>query len=184
MTEPVLKMVVEGPSDAGLIRAILGRELAEQVRFFIAQGRISTTSLGRNILVHEGGPLLVVQDADTTNPQLVDEQRGFVRLALSRFGADGSFDAFFFVPEIEVVFFEAPLALRDCLHRDVSPDILHEGLARPKATLNALRNGKGTKTNDAFTPPDSHVGELLGAGKQASAFKETVQHLLIQHASA
>ncbi len=66
-TQPTLTLVVEGPSDAEFVRAVLGKELTKQTRFFIGRGKMSLASLGRNILVDQGGPVLVVMDADTTN---------------------------------------------------------------------------------------------------------------------
>ena len=183
MTGTSLTIVVEGQSDVDLIRTILGKELSSQVRFFAGQGKMSLASLGRNILVHEGGPILVVKDADTTNQQLIDEQRGFTRLALSRVATPGDFDVFLFVPTIEIVYFEAPAALRHLLGRDIPPETLREGAVLPKATLAALPRGKAAGPLNG-KHIDSDLGELLATGKQATAFKEAVQRLLVQHAEA
>jgi hypothetical protein len=180
MNEPALTIVVEGSSDVELARAILGPELAKQVRFFTGRGKISLASLGRNILVHEGGPILVVMDADTTNQQMADEQKGMVRLALSRFAADGDYDVFQFVPTIEVVFFEAPEALR-LLNRAVPDSTLRQGLLIPKVTLTAIQ---GEDQSITAGPIGARAGEALAAGKQASSFRKAVQRLLTQHAEA
>jgi hypothetical protein len=180
MTESTLTIVVEGESDADYLRAILGKDLAKHVRFFVGRGKISLASLGRNILVHEGGPLLVVMDADTTNQRMADEQKGMARLALSRFASAEDFDVFQFVPTIEVIFFEAPEALNRFLKREVPDSTLRQGLLVPKVTLAALRDTEATDNGRI----DAHVGELLATGKQALAFREIVQRLLAQHASA
>jgi hypothetical protein len=180
MNEPVLTIVVEGHSDVELVRALLGEELATRVRFFVGQGKLSLASLARNILVDDGGPVLVVMDADTTNQQKADEEKGMVRLALSRVASPSDYGVFLFTPAIEVVLFEAPEALRELLHRDTTAATLRDGLLIPKATLKTLR-GDATAMNGRISP---HVGELLAASKQAGAFREAVQRLMEQHAAA
>jgi hypothetical protein len=180
MSTRMLAIVVEGRSDAEIIRAILGKEVAKHVRFFTGQGKTSLASVGRNILVDEGGPILVVMDSDTTNQRMADENKGMMRLALSRFAAPEDYDAFQFVPCIEVVFFEAPEALRIFLKRDIPKETLRDGLLIPKVKLAALQGDENATITKGQI--DANVGELLATGKQATAFRETVQRLLTQHA--
>ena len=85
-----LIIVAEGIEDVHLIRTILANELTADMRFFAGQGRMSLTSLARNLLVHEGGPVLVVMDADTLNPRLRQEQQSLVMVAMSSFVKPGS----------------------------------------------------------------------------------------------
>jgi hypothetical protein len=180
MSEPELTIVVEAKSDADLLRLLLGKELASRTRFFAGQGKISLASLARNIFVHEGGPVLVVRDADTTNPQLVEEQKGFTRLALARVASPEDYDVFYFVPEIEVVFFESHAALHKLIGHDASAETLREGVLLPKPTLTTLLGG----TPPPYAKFEPTLGELLAAGKQASAFKASVLRFLTQHAEA
>ena len=79
-----LYIVVEEPADAHIIRGILGKELAGKLRFFAASGRLSLATVGRNILVHEGGPVLLVMDADTRNQQLVERLYASPRTTVER----------------------------------------------------------------------------------------------------
>ena len=58
---------------------------------------------------------LVVMNGETLTPQLKDERQSLAMFALSRAAAPGQFDVFSFVPESEVVFFEAPAALERVL---------------------------------------------------------------------
>lgn len=180
MNEPALTIVVEGHSDVELVRALLGKELADSVRFFVGQGKLSLTSLARNILVDDGGPVFVVMDADTTNQQKADEQKGMVRLALSQVATPSDYSVFLFTPAIEAVFFEAPEALRGLLNRDVPSTTLRDGLLIPKATLTTLL-GENAAMNGHINP---HISELLAISKQASAFREAVLRLMKQHAAA
>src|SRR5437762_12025506 len=78
-----LSVVVEGPNDAHIIRAVLEKDLAGKLRFFAAGGRVSLATVGRNILVHEGGQVLLVMDSDTRNQRLVDELQSMAFTATS-----------------------------------------------------------------------------------------------------
>jgi hypothetical protein len=183
MTPDPLKIVVEGPTDAALLRGILGKRLATRPLFYSAERKISLASIGRNLLVHEGGPVLIVMDADTTNSQQAEEQRALVRLALERVAPGGEFDVFAFAPTLEIVFFEAPDALRYLLGRDIPSETLREGKLIPKPTLAALLGGYA-EVRDRLLRADSdpELSELLASGQQAKAFNEAAERLLAQHA--
>jgi hypothetical protein len=127
MADSKLLVVVEGKTDATAIRAILGADLARRARVFAAQGRTSLVNVARNLFFHEGGPVLIVMDADTTTSHLVEEQKALTRAAVeslipsSMNGVDRGVEVFAVVPEIEVIFFEAPLALERLLGEPVPP---------------------------------------------------------------
>src|SRR4051794_13028787 len=118
-----VKIIVEGVTDAQIIRAILGEALSKKVRIFAGQGRASLATVGRNVLFHEGGPVLLVMDSDTLDPQLTAELQSMTGVAMSGAITSGvrppvppsadppPFRVFTFVPEIEVVLFEAPEVL-------------------------------------------------------------------------
>jgi hypothetical protein len=193
MTTPDgLKIVVEGPTDVQIVRAILGEELAKKARFFAAQGRISLATIGRNILFHEGGPVLLVMDSDTLDPQLIAEREAMSKLAMSSAMTSGvqmphvaealasQFKVFTFVPEIEVVFFEAPQALRRLLGQAPSQEKVKEGRLIPKETLSdLLANGKTHRDYQSFvTAMDAETKQALASGSQAKALKEAVESLL------
>ena len=139
-----LLIVVEGKTDAMAIRAILGADLARRARVFAAQGRTSLVTVARNLFFHEGGPVLIVMDSDTTTAHMVEEQKALTRAAVeslipgSMTGVDRGVVVFAFVPEIEVIFFEAPPALERLLGEPVLPAAVDEGLLIPHKTLAAL----------------------------------------------
>jgi hypothetical protein len=102
-----LKIVAERPDDTQLIRTMLHKALPASTRFFATRRQVSLVTIGRNLLVDEGGPVLLVMDADTLSPQLRDERQSLAMFAMSRVATPDQFQVFSFVPEIEVVFFEA-----------------------------------------------------------------------------
>jgi hypothetical protein len=187
MSDSKLLIVVEGQTDAKAIRAVLGEELSKRTRIFAARGRISLVTVARNLLFHEGGPVLVVMDADTTNPHLVEEQKAMARVALESLlpGAigerDGLVRVFAFVPEIEVLFFEAPKALERLIGDPVPEESIQEGLLIPKKTLARLfQENVSMPTMDALYAnlADAEIAKLISQGEQASALKETVRSMV------
>lgn len=177
-----LHIVVEGPTDAQLIRAIVGKDLAGALRFFAAGGRASLATIGRNILVHEGGPVLLVMDADTTNQQLVDELKSLAYLATSGVvpaGFSGLSDwvkVFAFVPEIEAIFFEAPQALDLILGKPIPEEKVQVGLLAPKTSFAKLLDHGTIETLAANLTPQA--ASILASGKQAQALKATIEAMM------
>jgi len=194
--ESRLKVVVEGPTDAEIIRAILGKELARKLRFFASQGRASLATVGRNILVHEGGPILLVMDSDTLNPQHTAELQSMIMVAMSGAITSGvqlpafptsspaEFMVFTFVPEIEAVFFEAPEAVERAVGKNVPKDKVKEGRLMPKRTLVELLNeAKPPRSYQTIIAAmDAEIGQAIASGKQAKALRAMVESMLVSSA--
>jgi hypothetical protein len=186
MTTPTsLRVVVEGQADAVILRAILGDDLKARIRFYAAQAGGSLITVGRNLLVHEGGPVLVVMDSGALDPQQ-SSSRALAAYALSSVAPGERCDVFVFDPEIEVVFFEAPRVLDRLLGRQVPPEVIREGSLIPRQTLDKLL-GEGTPARDrqsfiAGLDPQAATG--LRAGKQAAASHDAVLTLLTPAAKA
>jgi hypothetical protein len=182
-----LLIVVEGKTDAMAIRAILGADLARRARVFAAQGRTSLVTVARNLFFHEGGPVLIVMDADTTTAPMVEEQKALTRAAVESLipgimnCGDRGVEVFAFVPEIEVIFFEAPPALELLLGEPVPPAAVEEGLLIPHKTLAALlaRKGPLDKVTMLYTQlADPEMAHLIAQGTQATALRDTVTSIL------
>ena len=164
-----LSVVVEGRRDAELLRSLLSKDDLDGLRFFAAQGRISLSSVARNILIHEGCPVLVIMDADTLNAEVAEENRRLVKAVISHISAEVPIDVFSFVPEIEVVFFEAPAFLARKLGRELEPEERLQGLAAPKTTFSALLDQAGLSSASLQGHIDENEALELRRGVQLSA---------------
>lgn len=180
MPGPDLTIVVEGPSDAEAIRALLGHEKAARTRFFAGRGKMSLASLARNIVVHEGGPVLTVIDADTTSERLIGEQvadlRAAIASAISYEDASRFVGVFAFVPELEVIFFEAPAALEKLLGAAAPPTLVRDGLLAPKRTL-WERIGETVPRDFVACMKEPGIAEAIAQGKQAAALLDLAQSM-------
>jgi hypothetical protein len=171
-----LIVVAEGKTDVLLIRVLLSSENRERMRFFAGQGRESLVTLARNLLVHEGGLVLLVMDIATAERQIQDQLLAQAMRALSSVGAPGTFQVFPFIPEIEIVFFEAPDTLERVLGTSLPAKTLEEGRTKPKATLTRLlAEAKISDVDSLIRKLDQEAIESLTRGKQALALREKVR---------
>jgi len=191
-TQPSLKIVVEGVTDAQIVRAILGDAVAKKARLFAAKGLAALETIGRNILFHEGGPVLLVMNSETLNPQLTAELESLSLAAMSGPVTSGiqspvmmesgtpQFKVFAFVPEIEAVFFESPEVLDRLLGKKPSQEKIKEGHFVPKHVLTELlANGKAQRDYQAILSHlDPKARHALAAGAQAGRLKAMVESLL------
>jgi hypothetical protein len=194
-----LSMVVESRMHAILLRDVLnsGRGPLTQIRYYATAGRVSLATVGRNILVDDGGPVLVVMDSDTH-----DRHQSQERLAMARYvmgavnttvsgyitpsgplgsisvGSLGRFQVFAFVPQIEIVFFEAPPALERILKVRLPQETVEEGLLSPKQTLKKLLKESGSDYQAMVSALDPPAAQEIAAGKQATALRKSIDALL------
>jgi hypothetical protein len=175
-----LSIVVRARSDAILLRRLLSKRESIPLQFYAAEGVISLATVGRNILVHEGAPVLVVMDAETYNPRKAKEECGLVEMLLRRFSAEEDSAAFAFVPELEIVFFEAPSVLvRSFGPEIVSPSTLERGQYQPKTTLRGILQGAGISRESYFKQLGVEDIDELRRGNQLSRLIEVVEGLTV-----
>lgn len=171
-----LIIVVEGKTDVLILRVLLHNELTNGMRFFAGQGRESLVTLARNLLVHEGEPVLLVMDIATAEVQSRDEMVAETLRALSTVGAPSMFQVFTFVPEIEIVFFEAPDVLQRVLGTTLPQPALEEARLKPKSVLHGLLDEAKIPNLEALLRKlDEEAIEALSRGEQAVALKEAVR---------
>jgi hypothetical protein len=175
-----LNVVVEGITDAAILRAILRRDLLAAMSFYSAQGLTSVITVGRNLLVHEREPVLVIMDSDTLDVHQAEERKATARFALGHVAPGALFEVFVFVPEIEVIFFEAPEALGRALTRPIPKETAHEGLLAPKSTLNKLlsNTNSGATINSLLSAIDPALAKSFCAAGQARELTAAIEQML------
>lgn len=99
-------IVVEGPSDAAILKSVLPPESLQQVKFINGEGKHSAVSMARKLLMTEHIPTALIVDADTDHESMIREQQQDLDYLL-RQAADGtSFQILFAVPDITNLFFQ------------------------------------------------------------------------------
>jgi hypothetical protein len=174
-----LTIVVEGKTDIAILRRLLVRREDFSLGFYSGDGRMSQTSLGRNILFHEGGPLLIVIDADTLTPKTAAETCDSIRSALRSVSADDRFDVFAIIPELEVLFFEASnILVRRFGEEKVNELVIERGHYRPKAVLEDILRSVGLSRENFYKTLSDKDVEELRCGNQARRLIEAVDLLV------
>jgi hypothetical protein len=181
MSDFKLRIIAESLSDIHFIRKLLYREPVREMKFYASQGKVSAVTVARNILVHEGGPVLLAVDSDTLD---IERQREYEATALAAVEVAYARDfvtmqplcgVFTFRPSLEVVFFEAPKALELLLGKEVDERTIEEGKARPKQLLQKLYGIKDSSwLETVIRKIDEPMQDLLRAGEQATRLREIV----------
>jgi hypothetical protein len=173
-----LSIVVRGRSGELLLKRLLIQPADCAFRFYASGGGVALETIGRNILVYRGAPVLVVTDAETLNPSKAEEERGLARFLLQRFAAPEDCDAFAFVPALEVIFFETPAVLIGRFGADaVTETVIERGHYLPDDTLAKVLTPAGLAKKDFFKSLTTEELEELRRGPQASKLIAAVEKL-------
>lgn len=173
-----LSVVVEGRSDAVLLARLLSRALSLQPRFYAGGGQLSLATLARNILVHEGGSLLLVMDVDTTEAEGAAEACAMTRAALRQVAVDETFTVFAFVPQLDVAFFEAHAVLQRHFGEDLGGASVEIGRLVPRRTLQTILSRHGTSREEFYRSLDERALDLLLKGPQVGELVAAVGSLI------
>ncbi|MEE7455892.1 hypothetical protein MPAR168_24050 [Methylorubrum populi] len=68
-------LVVEGPSDAAVMRTLITAAEIDDIAVISGQGKSSAMSLAKSLAVSRAARVAVLVDADTRDPRQIDEQR-------------------------------------------------------------------------------------------------------------
>lgn len=176
-------LVVESLLHGFLLRRLMTRTLSVDPRFYSGDGRRALGTMGRSILVHEGGPVFVVKDARTVDVESAEEIRGMARMVLGYIAHEDDYDVFAFMPQLEVVFFEAPSVLRRYV-----PEIhdleLELGQFNSAAMLERLLARAGHTVESFYRQLDDCDLDALLAGPQLSACMAAADALFTRSALA
>lgn len=94
-------LVVEGRTDAEILRRFLPRSLQQHYKLVIGDGKSSAISDARTLLTLSREPVALVVDADTTDPDQVREEESTTRQLLQSASAGINCEVFLAVPNLE-----------------------------------------------------------------------------------
>jgi hypothetical protein len=134
--------VVEHYAEAVLMACLLDATRGIAPRFFVSEEQTGLATLARNILVHEGGPVLVVMNSQTSDEKEAAEKKGFVDAAIRYVANDDAFGVVAFTPSIEIIAFEKPSVLmRYVGGTGAAESLLALGALDPSGTLHRVQGG-------------------------------------------
>jgi hypothetical protein len=174
-----IAVVVEKRWAALLLRRMFRGKLDVAFQFFATGEETSLATVGRNILVHDGGPLLIVKDAETTDRRQAEVDTRYWKQVFKRFSHEDQFRVFSFVPELAVAFFEASTVLTRRFSDLVTGPMIEDGLLDPGATLESILSTVGLTEEGFVKELSAEDLEELRRGEQANHLLAAVEELAV-----
>ena len=100
-------LIAESNNDISILRKLIPSQYSNNVKFVAGKGYSAATSLASSLLYDRPDSyVILVLDADTTDPSVIQERYNFLDWQLSRMSVDRSYAIFLFVPTIEALFID------------------------------------------------------------------------------
>lgn len=131
-------IICEGSFDAQLLKTVLPANLLTDVGV-VAAGRVSgVESLARSLVVRRRVPVVIVVDADSVVPELVELRRKDIQEIVEIVSINTPVKVVPAVPEIEIIFFQDVTVLSRLLGYILPKDILDMAIYQPRKALEQL----------------------------------------------
>lgn len=144
-------IIMEGQTDAAILRALLSPELLKACHLMPIAPRSTMVSVARTYLIKHHAPTAVLLDTDTLDPTIISERIQTTRYLMAAAAGDTPFDIIYCVPHIEAIFFEDTSALQRTFPQFGNAFILQFARTQPKDQLEVLfQKGGGPSTLNAF----------------------------------
>jgi hypothetical protein len=144
-------IIMEGQTDAAILRALLPSQLLKACDLMPTTGRSTLVSIARTHLIKNHAPTAVLLDTDTLDPTIIAERIQTTRYLMAAVAGDTPFDIIYCIPHLEAIFFERTTALERIFPHFDKVFILQFAKTQPKDQLELLfQRGGGPKTLNAF----------------------------------
>jgi len=146
-----IHILVEGESDRQIIEQMLA-DLRQTHSFKVTKcgGRDAARPIARKILIQYGEPIALLLDSDTTDTERAHQQERDLEDYLRWATRDIPFTVQQFVPEIEVIFFERPKALKRICGRGLHEKTILIGKRAPREILKDILKEKHIPGTDGI----------------------------------
>jgi hypothetical protein len=136
-------IVCEGDFDAQLLKTVLPVNLLTDVKVVdvkvVAGGRVyALKSLAMSLIVSRRAPVLIVIDADSAVPELVEHRRNDIEEIVGMVAGKIPFKVVPAVPEMENIFFQDTSLLSRLLGYVPPQNLLDRAVFQPKQVLDEL----------------------------------------------
>lgn len=136
-------IISEGSFDAQLLKAVLPGKLLNDVEIVSAGGVSAVKSLARSLVVRRQVPVIIVVDADSVVPDLVQERLNDIEEIVKSVAVNTPVKVILAVPEMEVIFFQDATLLSRLLRCQISQEVLNLAVFQPKKALEQLLSQSG-----------------------------------------
>jgi hypothetical protein len=171
-------VIVEGALDIEILTRLVPPNLCSDIVITAGGGVDGVKSLARSLAASHRKPIAIVMDADTSDPQLVESRRQSMVELVRSAASSVPVTVIMAIPQLEVVFFEAPGPLDRLYPNNVANPLLFE-LARSN-TRQALTSLDPSEALSTILRKllDGVMDEDLAAFRQTPVIYELIQFLL------
>ena len=131
-------IVSEEPFDAQLLKTVLPGKLVNDVEVVSAGGVSAVKSLARSLVVRRQVPVIIVVDADSVVPELVQERLKDIEEIVESVAVNTPVKVILAVPEMETIFFQDVTFLSRLLGYIPAQEVLELAVFQPKKALEQL----------------------------------------------
>jgi hypothetical protein len=131
-------IIVEGQSDARILRALLPDELLEDTEIVSAGGASAAKSLARSLLVRRQTPVAIVMDADSVAPERIQECRQSIEEVVESVAGGVPVKAVVAAPAMETILFYDETMLARVFGPGLSEHLLSLARIQPQDALKKL----------------------------------------------
>lgn len=176
-------IICEGLFDAELLKTVLPGELLNDVKVVSAGGVSAVKSLARSLVVRRQVPVVIVVDADSVVPELVQERLKDIEEIVESVAINTPVKVIAAVPEMETIFFQDATFLSRLLGYSPSQDVLDLAVLQPTKALEQLlsKSGKITHRLQIITQLSQEDIEIL---RSSSVMQEIIHFIQFVHETA
>jgi hypothetical protein len=176
---------VEGQTDEEFLRRVLPSDLTKETQFVTAGSGARITSLARSFLVRRRIPLAVLMDADSLDPEVIEDRRESTEELIQAAAGGVSVKVVVVVPEIETWFFTVPEVIERVSGERPPADLLTLGPRDPQGVLEQLSRGKGGWDSlQAIRALDEQEIERIRARPDVTELSQFLQKVLADNKAA
>jgi hypothetical protein len=169
-------ILCEGHLDAQLLKTVLPANLLTDVGVVAAGGVSGVESLARSLVVRRRVPVVIVVDADSVVPELVEQRRKDIEETVESVSINTPVKVVMAVPEMEIIFFQDVSLLSRLLGYIPPQNILAMAVCQPQKALEQLLS-QSEMIHDRAQIIDRLTNEDVEILRSSSVMQEIVHFL-------
>ena len=153
-------VIVEGVFDKFLLERILPEDILAHNKIIVGNGDNLALSKARSLLIAADLPVVLIVDADSTEPAIIEEKKDFMVQSLRQFSESDHFKVVLAVPELEIIFFSSRAMIEELIQRPITDQQWESAQYRPKRILGDLLQTENIQASLADLLPSVVIKKL------------------------
>jgi len=169
-------IICEANFDTQLLKAVLPKELLNNVEVVNADTISNIKSLARSLIVRRQVPVVIVVDADSVDPDLIQERCNNIQKIVESVSINTPVKVILAIPEMETIFFQDTILLSRLLGLELAQEIIILAKFQPRQALKELLS-QSKNYHDQSQLMNQLANEDLKIIRKAPVIQELIQFL-------